>query len=168
MTGTLVSGTVSRRRHVAKEPVAKAELRSGHGLVGDAHAGPGDRQVSLRAAESIRTQTRAFAENAADGRPSFCPKARGPLGPGALTENLTTEGLDLSTLAAGTRLTVGSEVVLEVTQTGRECFRYCEVFRRLGRCAMPRQTAFARVVRGGVVRPDDTVQVRAPDGCPGR
>jgi len=162
MAGRIVSVNVSGRRHVAKAPVAEAELRPDHGLVGDAHAAPGERQVSLLAIESIDEQSRAFLRGAADGQAASCPKVRGSLGPGALSENLDTEGLDLSALPTGTRLRVGRDVVLEVTITGRECYRYCEVYRRLGGCAMPHQTIFARVTSGGVVRSGDGVRIEQP------
>ena len=167
MTGRVVSVNVSGRKHVAKKPVAQAEMRPDHGVVGDAHAAPGDRQVSLLAVESIERQNRAFSENAAAGETVACPKAGDALGPGAFAENLTTSGLDLPAMPLGTRLSVGEDVVLEISKIGKECHRHCAIYQRLGDCVMPREGVFARVIRGGVVRPNDEVRIEEggdPDG----
>ncbi len=166
--GRVVSVNVSTRKRVAKEPVAEAELRVDHGVVGDAHVGPGLRQVSLLARESIDRQRRVFEERKARGElPGQCKKAHGAgsegsagleLGPGSFAENLTVEGLPLPQLPLGTRLRVGSEVVLEVSKIGKECHRGCAIFELLGDCVMPREGIFARVISGGVIRPGDEVQ----------
>jgi len=161
MDGQVVSVNVSRRKHVAKESVAEAELRPDCGLVGDAHAKPGNRQVSLLAIESIERQQQVFVEQADGTETLSCPRAGEGLAPGVLRENLTTRGLDFSTLPPGTRLKVGREVVLEVSQIGRQCGRYCATYGKLGDCAITRQAAFARVITGGVVRPDDEVRIEA-------
>ena len=159
MTGRIVSINVSVERRVPKTPVAWAEFRPDLGVVGDAHAGPGDRQVSLMAVEAMEAQERAFRENPVDGEALACPKSD-ELVPGALSENLTTEGLALSALPVGARLQVGDDVVLEITMVGRECYHYCDICTRMGHCAMPPDTAFARVARGGVIRSNDPVQIR--------
>ena len=73
--GRVVSVNISRRKGVAKEPVAEVRLRPDHGVVGDAHSGPGLRQVSLLAAESIEKQRRVFEERQARGQlPGQCNK----------------------------------------------------------------------------------------------
>ena len=159
MTGKIVSVNVSRRKHTAKMPVDEAELRPDHGVVGDAHAGPGDRQVSLLAVESIERQKRAFLKQAAEGDALSCPAAGQLLAPGAFAENLTTRGLDLPAMPLGTRLRVGEQVVLEISKIGKECHRHCAIYQKLGDCVMPREGVFARVIHGGRVRPEDEVQV---------
>lgn len=159
MTGKLTSVNISLRKHVPKEPVAEAELRPGHGVVGDAHAGPGDRQVSLLGAESIERQKQALLA-AANGRGvASCPTAGPQLAPGAFAENLTVSGLEVWKLPVGTCLRVGREAVIEISRIGKECHRGCAIYRRLGDCVMPREGVFARVIRGGLVRPDDEVRV---------
>ena len=123
-----------------KETVSEAELQEGFGLVGDAHADCcTHRQVSLLAIESIN----AMRESGYD------------VNPGDFAENLTTEGLDLVTLPVGTFLRLGNDVLLEVSQIGKECHTGCAIFRQVGKCIMPKQGIFARVIRGGVVRPGD-------------
>jgi len=79
--------------------------------------------------------------------------------PGIFAENLTTEGIDLISLPVGTHLSVGEAVVLEVTQIGKECHSGCAIFRQVGKCVMPKEGVFARVIRGGVVRTGDELQI---------
>lgn len=159
MTGKLASVNMSSRKHVPKTPVAEAELRPGHGVVGDAHAGPGERQVSLLAVESIRRQMQSLAARPNAPDEASCPTSGPQLAPGAFAENLTVSGVDVWKLPVGTRLRVGREAVIEISRIGKECHRGCAVYRRLGDCVMPREGVFARVVRGGLVRPDDEVRV---------
>jgi MOSC domain-containing protein YiiM len=124
-------------------------LREGFGLVGDGHAGT-ERQVSLLAQESID----AFVGQEL----SSCPTTR-PLGPGDFAENLTTSGLCLHALPVGTQLQVGASALLEITQIGKACHADCEIKRATGRCVMPTEGVFARVLVGGEVRPGDEVVV---------
>jgi MOSC domain-containing protein YiiM len=83
------------------------------------------------------------------------------LKPGDFAENITTEGMDLVSLPLGTRLAVGGEVILEVTQIGKECHTGCAVFKQVGKCIMPREGIFARVIRGGTVQEGDGIQIIA-------
>ena len=82
------------------------------------------------------------------------------MGPGDFAENLTIEGLDLVSLPAGTRMSIGEEVILEVTQIGKECHAGCAIFRQIGKCIMPKERVFARVIRGGSVRAGDQIRIR--------
>jgi len=161
--GRVLSVNVSTRKRVPKEPVAEAELRPDVGLVGDVHSGPGLRQVSLLASESIEKQRRVFQERQASGElREECGKGYdvvAGLGPGSFAENLTIEGIALAQLPLGTRLRVGAEAVLEISKIGKECHTGCAIFQLLGDCVMPREGVFARVVAGGVVRPGDEVHV---------
>jgi len=126
-----------------KRNVPEAELRADFGLVGDAHAGSGPRQVSLLDIESMEELRR----NGAD------------ISPGDFAENLTVEGIDLSALRVGRRLRIGGTVELEVTQLGKRCHGRCRIFEKLGDCIMPRQGVFARVVTGGRIRAGDAVEL---------
>lgn len=145
--GTVVSVNVSREKGTRKAPVDEIRLRVDHGIEGDAHAGPWHRQVSLLAQESIDTMAGRGLE----------------LEPGDFAENVTTRGLRLWSIPVGARLAVGDEVLLEVTQIGKECHRGCEIRRQVGDCVMPREGIFARVLRGGVIRPGDPI-VEGPQG----
>lgn len=143
MAGRVVAVSVGERKGEPKHNVPAIVLREDYGVVGDAHAGPGPRQVSLLALESInRVRARGFQ-----------------VGPGDFAENITTEGIELVALPVGTRLKIGPEVLGEVTQIGKKCHTGCAVFRRVGDCVMPREGIFIRVLKGGTVRVGDRVEV---------
>ncbi len=134
----------SDKKGVRKEVVDGGVLEKDFGLTGDAHAEKGiNRQVSLLAIESINRVEEL------------------KLGPGDFAENITTEGLDLVHLPVGTRLLVGNEVVLEISQIGKECHVGCAIFELIGNCIMPQEGVFARVIKGGEVKADDQIEVIA-------
>ncbi len=154
MNGLIVSVNLSAAKHEKKAPAAGAELVENLGLAGDAHAEGGPRQVSLLAEESVAALAQTAAGRGAEAA------ARELLVPGAFAENLTTRGLALAALPVRTRLAVGSRAILEISQIGKECRRRCAIFDRLGDCAMPRAGVFARVLKGGPVKPGDEIRVR--------
>jgi MOSC domain-containing protein YiiM len=147
------------RKGAAKLPVPEGELRSGHGLVGDAHANSGARQVSVLARESIQKQRQLSARTSRPRRGPLCPKGPWRPVPGGFAENITTQGIRIHALAVGTRLRIGERVLLEITWIGRDCHTRCPVYRRFGDCVVPHQSVFARVLEGGTVRPGDPVAV---------
>lgn len=125
-----------------KTPESSVALEPGHGVRGDAHAGPGIRQVSLLGQESIGKM-----------------RARGlAVGPGDFAENITVSGIDLPALGIGTRIRIG-EALLEITQIGKECHDRCAIYLQAGDCVMPREGVFARVIRGGTIAPGDRIEV---------
>jgi MOSC domain-containing protein YiiM len=77
---------------------------------------------------------------------------------GDFAENLTTEGIDLPSLPLSTKLKIGADVVMEVTQIGKVCHDRCHVFFTVGDCVMPREGIFARGVRGGTVAVGDIIK----------
>ena len=139
----IVAVCKSDQKGVKKEATTEGILREDYGLIGDAHADCcTHRQVSLLAAESIdKMRQRGFN-----------------VGPGDFAENLTCEGIDLVLLPVGTQLSIGKEIILEITQIGKECHSGCAIFRQTGKCIMPKEGVFAKVVRGGVVKPGDTIR----------
>jgi molybdopterin adenylyltransferase len=140
-TGEVISVNISRAKGTPKAPVAEI-LVDARGVFGDAHAGPWHRQVSLLSEELIQTFARQLTR---------------PIGPGEFAENVTTRGLDFRDVALLDRLRVGA-AELEVTQIGKECHgEGCAIYREVGKCAMPQQGLFTRVLRGGAVRPGDPV-----------
>ena len=144
----VVAVCISERKGTRKEPVAEVVLRDEYGLVGDAHADSAwHRQVSLLALESIEKMRRLGLE----------------VGPGDFAENLTVEDIDVASLPVGTRLAIGGEVVLEISQIGKECHTRCAIFQQVGQCVMPTEGVFARVIRGGVVRPGDRIEVKSAE-----
>ena len=79
--------------------------------------------------------------------------------PGDFAENLTTEGIDLVSLPIGTKLSVGEEVILEITQIGKECHTRCAIYQQAGDCIMPKEGIFAVVLSGGIVKIGDKIEI---------
>ena len=131
----VIAINISDKKGVIKHPVPKANFVVNFGIEGDAHTGTWHRQVSLLDQSSV---DRMIAKG-----------AKG-LVPGIFAENITTEGLELFTLPIGTKLKVG-EVLLEVTQIGKECHQHCQIYYQVGTCAMPIEGIFTRVLQGGEV-----------------
>lgn len=141
--GKIKAISISKDRGTRKYNVPAAELKVNLGIPGDAHAGSWHRQVSFLAVESIRKMT-----------------AKGlDIGAGDFAENITTEGINLQSLPVGTRLKVGPEAEVEITQFGKECHTGCEISRLVGDCIMPREGVFAKVTKPGQVKPGDRIEV---------
>lgn len=143
--GTVLAVCISVERGMQKNAVKQVELVAGHGITGDAHAGPGHRQVSLLAASSIEK----IKERGVD---TFH---------GIFAENIVAGGIELMTLPLGTVLSVGT-ARLQVTQIGKECHSHCAIYEQAGDCVMPREGIFARVTQGGVVAEGDRIEVLQP------
>lgn len=144
MTSQIIAISTSDRKQIKKTNVEKALFKEDYGIIGDAH---GDfnthRQVSLLAIESIK-KMRELGLN---------------VNPGDFAENLTTEYIDLTALPLGKRLIIGEEVILEVTQIGKECHTHCAIYQQAGDCIMPKEGIFARVIKGGEVKIGDKINL---------
>jgi MOSC domain-containing protein YiiM len=79
------------------------------------------------------------------------------LRPGIFAENLTIEGLDFINFDIGSRVAVGEDCILEITQIGKECHSRCGIFNAVGDCVMPREGIFARVIHGGIIKVNDNI-----------
>ena len=144
MQGTIIAVCRSEKTGTRKEPCGEGVFLEDYGLENDAHAARGiARQVSLLAEGSIEKMQGHGIE----------------LKPGDFAENLTIGGMELFTLPVGTRLNVGGEVVLEISQIGKICHSGCAIFQAVGTCIMPKEGVFARVIRGGTVRNGDSVEI---------
>ncbi len=134
----------SQSKGEPKHAVERALFVANHGIQGDAHAGDWHRQVSLLSAEEAEEWRQRLPD----------------LAPGAFAENVLVSGLDFDALGLGSRLRLGAEAEVEITQIGKECHGHrCTVFERLGECLMPRRGLFGRVLRGGEVSTGDAVAV---------
>ena len=133
---------ISEKKGTVKHPVPEIQLKIDHGIVGDAHAGNWHRQVSLLADESVERMRQRFPD----------------IPTGAFAENILTQGIALSMLPIGTKLRVG-QVLLQVTQIGKECHADCAIRRQVGDCVMPREGIFTKVREEGSIRPGDEIMI---------
>jgi len=72
--------------------------------------------------------------------------------------NIVTEGLDYAELATGTRLVIGS-AILEITRVGKPCYETCAIAQSGETCPLPKNCAFARVLRGGEIHKHGTILI---------
>lgn len=144
MHGKIVSVNISGKKGVRKKPVKEVFLKAEYGIEGDAHASSAwHRQVSLLALESIKK----MRDKGLDVKP------------GDFAENITTEGIDLPGLPVGTRLTIGENIRVEVSQIGKECLTRCAIYYQAGDCVMPKEGIFVKVLTGGIVKEGDRIAV---------
>jgi cyclic pyranopterin phosphate synthase len=141
--GRVKAISISKKRGTQKTNVPEAELKTNFGIVGDAHAADWHRQVSLLAAESIDKMI-AMGAN---------------VQPGNFAENITTEGIELMELSVGSKLKIGEDAELEITQIGKKCHSQCAIFEQVGDCIMPRDGVFAKVNKGGLIKVGDIIEV---------
>lgn len=147
MKGIIFSLNKSDKKGIAKSPVKEAVFIENYGIKGDVHAGLDEkRQVSLLSWESIQKK-------------NFCLKKKDEsLKPGDFAENITTSGIDLSFIKVGDRFII-NDVILEVSQIGKSCHIYCEIYKKIGSCIMPKEGIFARVIKGGKIKKSDIIKV---------
>ena len=136
--GKIIAVCVSEKKGTQKKNVGSAVLVADHGIENDAHAGNWHRQVSLLSYEKVE-DFRAKGAVVDDG---------------AFGENLVISGFDFKTLPIGTKFRC-NDVILELTQIGKECHAHCAIYQAMGECIMPREGVFARVLRGGTISVGD-------------
>ncbi len=142
----IISIAVSKKKGTRKTPVPSVHLIEDHGIENDAHAGPWHRQVSLLAMEDIQSM-----------------QAKGvDVDFGDFAENIATSGIDLPNLPIGTHLRLGDTVLLEITQIGKECHNKCAIYYQAGDCIMPKKGIFARVITGGQISCNETIEIIDP------
>ena len=145
--GKVIAVCTSDRRGIQKQDVCSGHFDVDWGISGDAHAGKWHRQVSLLSADKIA---------------AFNEKGAGVV-PGAFGENLVVEGFDFRALPVGTLLRCG-DVLLEMTQIGKECHSHCEIYKKMGDCIMPREGVFARVLEPGTISVGDEMTIEPRKG----
>lgn len=141
--GKVVAVCISEKKGIKKVNVGEGYLKENYGVVGDSHADSSShRQVSLLDIESIH-KMRALKLT---------------VGPGDFAENITTQGVDFRGIKIGDRIYVG-EIILEVTQIGKDCHSGCAIFKEIGKCIMPKEGIFTKVLRGGKLRIGDKTKI---------
>jgi len=133
---------ISEQKGTQKHEACSAEFKEEWGIVGDAHAGKWHRQVSLLGLEQIEEF------RARGAKVEF----------GAFGENLIVDGYHFKELPVGTRFRAG-DVLLEMTQIGKECHSHCQIYKVMGDCIMPREGVFARVLEGGTIKVGDEIVI---------
>jgi len=144
MNASIVSINVSEKKGIRKKSVHSANLKENYGIENDAHASEKwHRQISLLALESIEKM-----------------QAKGlKVGPGDFAENFTTEGIDLVSLPIGTRLNVGEDIEVEVSQIGKVCHNRCAIYHQAGDCVMPKEGIFVKVLKSGTAKKGDEIKI---------
>ena len=145
--GKVIAVCTSDRKGIQKKDVSTAHFSTEWGIDGDAHAGKWHRQISLLSADKIE----AFNKRGAN------------IIPGAFGENLVVEGFDFRALPVGTLLRC-NDVLLEMTQIGKECHSHCEIYKKMGECIMPREGVFARVLEPGTISVGDEMVIVPREG----
>jgi MOSC domain-containing protein YiiM len=144
MAAKIISINISPKKGMRKKPVDSAVLKENFGIEDDAHASDKwHRQVSLLATESIKK----IQDKGVD------------VGPGDFAENITTEGVTLYTLPIGTKMTIGQDIELEVSQIGKVCHDRCAIYEQAGDCVMPREGIFVKVIKGGTIKTGDEINI---------
>ena len=138
--GKIKAVCISPQKGTEKENVHQARFIANWGIENDAHAGDWHRQVSLLSFQKVQ-EFNLLGACVSDG---------------AFGENLLVDGIDCASLPVGTILRCG-DVVLEVTQIGKECHQACAIRQRVGTCIMPHQGIFARVLAGGQIKEGDII-----------
>ncbi len=141
--GKVLAVNISEKKGTRKTNVRSCRVLKDFGLKDDAHGGPWHRQVSLLANESIQ-KMRAMGLD---------------VGYGDFAENITTEGVDLVHLPIGTIIRIGKQVILRVTQIGKECHERCAIYYQAGDCVMPREGIFAEVLKDGEAKVGDEILI---------
>ena len=137
----VVSVNISNDKGGVKRPVELISLNE-KGIVGDAHSGNWHRQISLLSKESIE---------------EFGVKTDRVYKWGEFAENITVEGINLSNVSILDKFFIGN-VELEVTQIGKKCHGDgCAIFQEIGKCVMPKNGLFCRVVTGGQIKANDGI-----------
>jgi MOSC domain-containing protein YiiM len=137
----VLSVNISEEKGVIKKPVDQIVITE-KGIENDAHAGDWHRQISLLAKESIDN-----FEGVLGRKLEF----------GEFAENITTEGIVLYTMKPGDKLFIG-DVEMEVTQIGKKCHGDgCAIFSQVGKCVMPKEGIFAKVIKTGSIKPGDEI-----------
>jgi len=143
MMGVIHSICISEKKGVVKKAIDYAEFIEDFGIKGDAHAGKWHRQVSLLSKQSIDEMKKElpFITN------------------GSFAENIVVDKLELKNIKIGDKFQIGNKILLEVTQIGKKCHSECIIGQTTGKCIMPTEGIFARVLKGGSVNVGTSIEI---------
>lgn len=168
--GTVVAVSSDSGHHFSKPNRDCIRLVEGLGVDGDAHMGATVRHLSRQSASPPKPNLRQVHLIAAELHDELAARSM-PVSPGEMGENVTTRGIDLLALPAGTRLHLGDEAAVEVTGLRTPCTQLNRLHRGLMKACMDHD-AMGRMIRragimgvvlaSGAVRPGDTIRVELP------
>ena len=141
-SGTIYAISISEERGTLKKEVPVCRVTP-EGLEGDGHAGDWSRQITVLNYESLR---KSNEENKLS------------MGPGDFAENILIEGLDFGEISEGTRISLGEEAVIEVSQIGKPDHPSV-VTKTFGVSLLPKEGLFCRVVTPGEIRKGDSAGI---------
>ena len=176
MKGKIEALCISEARGTVKHAVPEVRLIKDYGIEGDAHAGHWHRQVSLLSSEQVKAFNKRIAESNAriqeqanaliSDKQNITNGAEMSIEPaieGTFGENILVSGIDLPKLPLGSLIKAG-DVVLKLSQIGKECHSHCQIFQRVGDCIMPREGVFATVEQGGILKAGMELEIILPTG----
>ena len=176
MKGKIEALCISEARGTVKHAVPEVRLIKDYGIEGDAHAGHWHRQVSLLSSEQVKafnkridesnTRIQEQANALVSDKKKITNGAERSIEPaieGTFGENILVSGIDLPKLPVGSLIKAG-DVVLKLSQIGKECHSHCQIFQRVGDCIMPREGVFATVEQGGILKAGMELEIILPTG----
>ncbi len=139
---------LSEKRQVRKTKQDSVLLIENYGIEGDAHASPGSRQISILSELSL-------ARMEAEGISTFA---------GCCGENIDVGGaVELHTLLPGVKLKLGDSAIVRITEIGKDNSDG-HADNVIQKNIFPREGIFAEILTGGVVKPDDPIEVLRDPG----
>lgn len=171
MQGNVVSVSVSPTHTMTKPTQQRIRLLAGLGVEGDAHLGETVKHRSRVARDPSQPNLRQvhlihFELLDELGEAGF------DVVPGQMGENITTQGIDLLGLPAGTRLYIGETAVVEVTGLRNPCVQLNGIQPGLMAATLDRDEqgnlvrkagVMSIVLAGGDVKPGDRIRQELPD-----
>lgn len=141
--GTIYSISISPERGQLKKEVSKAKVIANYGIEKDGHAGDWGRQITCLNKMSVEKVNEEHNLK---------------IGPGDFAENILIDGLDFSSLIVGSKLKLGDEVILEITQIGKEDHPSI-VSKTFGVSLLPSEGLFCKALTGGTINKGDIVEI---------
>jgi len=143
LKGKILAVCCGKVKKEKKIPIKEGLIIKDWGLEGDAHAGKYHKQISLLGLDSMNKMRDQGVK----------------INFGELYENLDVEGLVLYKLPLGTKLKIGEDILLEITQIGKKNIYFLEINGKRISSIMTKEGIFTRVLKGGKVRIDDEIEV---------
>jgi MOSC domain-containing protein YiiM len=140
--GTIMTICSSTCRGIGKSIIREAILIEGHGLMGDAHAGPGRRQISLLSWEDVLEANKEYKIDA---------------GSGDFAENIMTKGIDFKTISMEAKLRMGGAVI-RITERGKPEHTPAD-YSFKGIALLAKKGLFAEVIESGHILEGDEITV---------